>query len=61
MKQNGWVRRLTYITGLLNQELLLESRQVCLAGITRHPDQAWMEQHVTSLIQMARNAADESL
>ena len=31
----------------------LESRRVCLAGITRHPDQAWME-------QMARNATDES-
>jgi len=31
----------------------LESRRVCLAGITRHPDHAWME-------QMARNATDES-
>jgi transposase InsO family protein len=31
----------------------LESRRVCLAGITRHPDQAWME-------QMARNATSES-
>jgi hypothetical protein len=31
----------------------LESRRVCLAGITRHPDQAWME-------QMARNATEES-
>jgi len=31
----------------------LESRWVCLAGITRHPDQAWME-------QMARNATEES-
>ena len=31
----------------------LESRRVCLAGITRHPDLAWME-------QMARNATDES-
>jgi len=31
----------------------LESRRVCLAGITRHPDQSWME-------QMARNATDES-
>ena len=31
----------------------LESRGVCLAGITRHPDQAWME-------QMARNATDAS-
>ena len=33
--------------------LHLESRRVCLAGITRHPDEAWME-------QMARNATDES-
>jgi transposase InsO family protein len=31
----------------------LESRRVSLAGITRHPDEAWME-------QMARNATDES-
>ena len=31
----------------------LESRRVCLAGITRHPDEAWME-------QMARNATGES-
>ena len=31
----------------------LEGRRVCLAGITRHPDEAWME-------QMARNATDES-
>jgi putative transposase len=31
----------------------LESRRVSLAGITQHPDQAWME-------QMARNATDES-
>ena len=31
----------------------LESRRVSLAGITRHPDQAWME-------QMARNATGES-
>ena len=30
----------------------LESRRVCLAGITRHPDEAWME-------QMARNATGE--
>ena len=33
--------------------LHLESRRVSLAGITRHPDQAWMQ-------QMARNATDES-
>ena len=31
----------------------LESRRVCLAGITRHADEAWME-------QMARNATIES-
>jgi hypothetical protein len=31
----------------------LESRRVCLAGITRHPDQAWMQ-------QIARNATSES-
>jgi hypothetical protein len=31
----------------------LESRRVSLAGITRHPDQAWMQ-------QMARNATGES-
>ncbi len=31
----------------------LESRRISLAGITRHPDEAWMR-------QMARNATDES-
>ena len=31
----------------------LESRRVCLAGITRQPHEAWMA-------QMARNATDES-
>jgi hypothetical protein len=31
----------------------LESRRISLAGITRHPDEAWMQ-------QMARNATDES-
>jgi transposase InsO family protein len=31
----------------------LESRRVSVAGITRHPDEAWMQ-------QMARNATDES-
>ena len=31
----------------------LERRRVCLAGITRHPDQAWMQ-------QIARNATSES-
>ena len=30
----------------------LESRRICLAGITRHPDQEWME-------QMARNITME--
>jgi len=33
--------------------LHLESRRVSLAGITRHPDQAWMQ-------QMARNATGET-
>jgi len=32
--------------------LHLESRRICLAGITRHPDQEWME-------QMARNVTME--
>ena len=31
----------------------LESRRVSLAGITRHPDQAWLQ-------QMARNATGEA-
>ena len=31
----------------------LESRRVSLAGITRHPDEAWM-------LQMARNATDQT-
>jgi len=30
----------------------LESRKICLAGVTRHPDQEWME-------QMARNVTME--
>ena len=30
----------------------LESRRVCLAGVTRHPNQEWME-------QMARNVTME--
>ena len=30
----------------------LESRRVCLTGVTRHPTEAWTE-------QMARNAIDE--
>ena len=32
--------------------LQLESRRICLAGVTRHPDQEWME-------QMARNVTME--
>ena len=43
--------------GLLTYYVLffihLESRRICLAGITRHPDEAWMQ-------QMARNATDEN-
>ena len=31
--------------------LHLESRRVCVAGITRHPDQAWIEQIVRSATQ----------
>src|SRR5450756_3078195 len=31
----------------------LESRRICLAGITRHPDQEWME-------QMGRNVTMEA-
>jgi len=86
MKDNKWLRLLTYVTGLVNQELLLqneylaaenfftvevltwqglvtyyvlffihlESRRVSLAGITRHPDEAWMQ-------QMARNATGRKL
>ena len=42
--------------GLLTYYVLffihLESRRICLAGITRHPDQGWME-------QMARNVTME--
>ena len=33
--------------------ILLETRRVSIAGITRHPTQTWME-------QMARNATDET-
>src|ERR1017187_10981563 len=60
----NWARMLAYITGTVDQELLvrneylaaenrtyyvlffiqLESRRVCLAGITPHPEQHWMEQ-----------------
>lgn len=51
MKQNSWVRLLTYITGLVNQELLLQTniwqlktascgrscRRVCVFQIRRGP------------------------
>ena len=44
------------LTGLITYYVLffidLESRRVCLAGVTRHPDQGWME-------QMARNVTME--
>jgi putative transposase len=44
------------LKGLLTYYVLffihLESRKICLAGITRHPDQGWME-------QMARNVTME--
>ena len=59
-----WYRFLHFFTvevltwrGLITYYVLfiihLESRRVSLAGITRHPDQAWMQ-------QMARNATGES-
>jgi len=44
------------LKGLLTYYVLffihLESRRICLGGVTRHPDQAWME-------QMARNITME--
>ncbi len=44
------------LTGLITYDVLffihLESRRICLAGVTRHPDQEWME-------QMARNVTME--
>ena len=44
------------LRGLITHYVLffvhLESRRICLAGITRHPDQEWME-------QMARNGTME--
>jgi len=44
------------LTGLITYYVLcfihLESRRICLAGVTRHPDQEWME-------QMARNVTME--
>lgn len=44
------------LKGLLTYYVLfflhLESRRICLAGVTRHPDQEWME-------QMARNVTME--
>jgi len=58
-----WPRLLAYITGTVDQELLLRneylvafihlgSRKVCLAGMTPHPDEEWMR-------QMARNVTLE--
>ena len=51
----GWLH--TTWRGLVTYYVLffihLESRRVSLAGITRHPDQGWMQ-------QMARNATGES-
>jgi len=44
-----WRGRVTYYVLFF---VHLESRRVSLAGITRHPDQAWMQ-------QMARNATSE--
>jgi putative transposase len=44
------------LTGLITYYVLffihLESRRICLAGVTRHPNQEWME-------QMARNVTME--
>src|SRR5260370_7847485 len=44
------------LTGLITYYVLffihLESRRICLAGVTRHPDQEWIE-------QMARNVTME--
>ena len=44
------------LTGMITYYVLffihLESRRICLAGVTRHPDQEWME-------QMARNVTME--
>ena len=44
------------LTGLITYYVLfvihLESRRICLAGVTSHPDQEWME-------QMARNVTME--
>jgi hypothetical protein len=44
------------LKGLLTYYVLffirLESRRICVAGVTRHPDQPWME-------QMARNVTME--
>ena len=45
-----WRGLVTYYTLFF---IHLESRRVSLAGITRHPDQAWMQ-------QMARNATGEA-
>jgi putative transposase len=45
-----WRGRVTYY---VLSFIHLESRRISLAGIPRHPDEAWMQ-------QMARNATDES-
>jgi hypothetical protein len=41
------------LTGLITHYVLffihLESRRICLAGVTRHPDQEWMEQMVRNV------------
>ena len=59
MKENKWVRLLAHMTGLVKQELLLQNEylaaenRILRAGITSHPDQAWMQ-------QTARNATGEA-
>jgi hypothetical protein len=45
-----WRGRVTYY---VLSFIHLECRRISLAGIPRHPDEAWMQ-------QMARNATDES-
>jgi putative transposase len=48
--QSTWSGLATYYVLFL---IHLESRRITIAGITRHPNQTWME-------QMARNVPDES-